>query len=135
MVKMNKEPQKEKKVTKKGKNKASTETIKSRWRKCECVILDATNETLPTDLEETHPHWPDLKPFEIFNLFFTPEMISEFTTETIRYAHSKNNHTFSVTDRDIYHFLGLILISGYHSLTWRNRSLVHYAFYECSYLF
>ena len=43
-------------------------------------------------------------------------MISKITTETMRYGRLKNNHSFHVSDNDVYEFLGLILISGYHTL-------------------
>ena len=43
-------------------------------------------------------------------------MVSKITTETMRYARLKNNHSFHVSDNDVYQFLGLILISGYHTL-------------------
>ena len=43
-------------------------------------------------------------------------MISKITTETMRYGRLKNNHSFHVSDNDVYEFLDLILISGYHTL-------------------
>ena len=43
-------------------------------------------------------------------------MVSKITTETMRYVRLKNNHSFHVSDNDVYQFLGLILISGYHTL-------------------
>ena len=43
-------------------------------------------------------------------------MGSKITAETMRYARLKNNHNFHVSDNDIYQFLHLILISGYHTL-------------------
>jgi hypothetical protein len=52
----------------------------------------------------------------IFSLFFSPTMISDIITKTMRYARSKNNQNFSVTYTDIYHLLWLILISGYNAL-------------------
>ena len=67
-------------------------------------------------LIEDFPHLPDLKPFDVFSLCFTPDMVSKITTETMRYTRLKNNHSFHVSDNDVYQFLGLILISGYHTL-------------------
>ena len=34
----------------------------------------------------------------------------------MKYARLKNNHSFHVSDNDVYQFLGLILISGYYTL-------------------
>ena len=90
--------------------------MKTQWRKNENVALDEPDETMITPLVERHPHLPDLEAFQLFSLFLTAEMISEITKETKKYARGKNNHNFTLTDNDTYHFLGLILISGYHSL-------------------
>ena len=71
----------------------------------------------PLRLVEDFSHLPDLKPFDFFSFYFTPDMVSKITTETMRYARLINNHSFHVSDNDVYQFLGLILISDYHTLS------------------
>ncbi|XP_042228896.1 piggyBac transposable element-derived protein 3-like [Homarus americanus] len=59
--------------------------------------------------------------FEIFKLFFTDEIISHLTEQTNLYAHrDKNNKDFCVDENDMMKFLGLLLISGYHSVPSEN---------------
>ncbi|KAF2884048.1 hypothetical protein ILUMI_22166 [Ignelater luminosus] len=50
-----------------------------------------------------------------------PKIISYITEQTSFYARQdKNEHNFMVTKEDICHFLGLILISGYHNVPSEN---------------
>ena len=90
---------------------------KPRWKKSEDTFLCYNQGEEPVRLVEDFPHLPDLKPFDFFSLYFTPDMVSKITTETMRYARLKNNHIFHVSDNYVYQFLGLILISGYYKLS------------------
>ena len=36
--------------------------------------------------------------------------------ETSRYAKSKNNPSFDITEKNIMNFLGILIISGYHAI-------------------
>ena len=89
---------------------------KPRWKKSEDTLLCSKQGEEPVRLVEDFPHLPDLKPLDAFGLYFTPDMVSKITTETMRYARLKINHSFHVSGNDVYQFLGLILISGYHTL-------------------
>ena len=89
---------------------------KPRWKKSEDTLLCSNQGEEPVRLVEDFPHLTDLKPFDFFSFYFTPDMVSKNTTETLRDARLKNNHSFHVSDNDVYQFLGLILISGYHIL-------------------
>ena len=100
----------------KKKSKIKSVRDKSRWKKSEDTLLCSNQGEEPVRLVENFPHLPDLKPFDFFSLYFIPDMVSKITTETMRYARLKNNHSFHVSDNDVYQFLGLILISGYHTL-------------------
>ena len=100
----------------KKKSKSKSVRDKPRWKKSEDTLLCSNQGEEPVRLVEDFPHLPDLKPFDFFSLYFTPDMVSKITTETMRYARLKNNHSFHVSDNDVYQFLGLILISGYHTL-------------------
>ena len=99
---------------KKSKNKSVGD--KPRWKKSEDTLLCSNQGEEPVRLVEDFPHLPYLKPFDFFSLYFNPDMVSKITTETMRYARLKKNHSFHVSDNDVYQFLGLMLISGYHTL-------------------
>ena len=80
------------------------------------MLLSYNQENEPVRLVEGFPHLPDLEPFDLLSLYFTPAMVLKITTETMNYARLKNSHNFHVSYNDINQFLGLILISGYHNL-------------------
>ncbi|KAJ4449677.1 hypothetical protein ANN_01081 [Periplaneta americana] len=59
--------------------------------------------------------------FEIFCLFMTPGMIEEIVKQTLVYARrDKNDHSFDVSTEEMCQFLGLLLVSGYHTLPGEN---------------
>ncbi|XP_066953355.1 piggyBac transposable element-derived protein 2-like [Macrobrachium rosenbergii] len=59
--------------------------------------------------------------FAIYKLFFPDEIISHLTPQTNLYAQRDNNDKdFSNDEEDMTKFLGLVLISGYHSLPFEN---------------
>ena len=65
---------------------------------------------------EDFPYGQNLKPFVLFDLHSTPDMILTINPETMMYVSSNSNHNFNLRGNDVYQFLGLILISGYHTL-------------------
>ena len=101
----------------KKKSKSKSVRDKPKWKKTEDVLLTYNQDEEHVRLVEDFSHLPNLKPFDLFSAYFTPDMVSKITAETMRYARLKNNHNFHVSDNDIYQFLGLILISGYHTST------------------
>ena len=87
-----------------------------RWRKTERLPLQA--HCMPQKVGEDNF---GKEPYEIFNLFFGPEIIQHITEQTNLYAvRDKNASNFHVTEEEIRKFLGLLLISGYHSLPSEN---------------
>ena len=74
-------------------------------RKCEDIKLNETAET-PFILEKEFPDLPDYEPLAIFQRFFAMEIITMITEETLRYARSKNNHSFDITKKRYHEFLG-----------------------------
>ena len=70
--------------------------VKPKLKKKEDVLLSYNQEKEPVRLVEDFPHLPKWKPFGLFSLYFTPDMGSKITTETMRYARLKNNHNFHV---------------------------------------
>ena len=100
----------------KKKSKSKSVRDKPKWKKSEDTLLCSNQGEDPARLVEDFPHLPELNPFDFFSLYFTPDIVSKITTETMRYTRLKNNHSFHVSDDDVYQFLGLTLISGYHKL-------------------
>ncbi|KAJ4437806.1 hypothetical protein ANN_13744 [Periplaneta americana] len=59
--------------------------------------------------------------FEIFCLFMMPGMIEEIVQQALVYARrDKNGHSFDVSTEEMCQFLGLLLVSGYHTLPGEN---------------
>ncbi|KAG8179722.1 hypothetical protein JTE90_006627 [Oedothorax gibbosus] len=67
-------------------------------------------------LEETHPELASKTPYELFRMYFDSDIMNLILEETLRYAAQKNNTTFSLSEKLLEVFLGIILFSGYHSL-------------------
>lgn len=60
----------------------------------------------------------DLKnysPLDLFELFFDDEMFSFILNETNRYAQQQNS-SFAVTLSELRRFIGILIVSGYHTL-------------------
>ena len=94
----------------KKKSKSKSVRGKPRWKKSEDKFLCYNQGQERLRIVEDFPHLLD---FDFFSLYFTTDMVSKIATETMRYAQLKNNHSFQVSDNDVYQFLGLILINGY----------------------
>ena len=85
----------------KKKSKSKIVRDKPRWKKSKDTLLCYNQGEEPVRLVEDFPHFPDLKPFDFFSLYFTPDMVSKITTETMTYVQLKNNHSFHVSDSDV----------------------------------
>ena len=86
----------------KKKSKSKSVRDKPRWKKSEDTLFCYNQGEEPVRLVEDFSHLPDLKRFDFFSLYFTPDMVSKITTEIMRYARLKNNHSFHVSDNDVY---------------------------------
>ena len=89
-----------------------------KWKKTENLSL---RDVDPLTKSDEIVHAAESSMFEIFLLFFSDDMIDLIVEQTNLYAtRDKNIHNFK-TDRDeLKKFLGLILMSGYHSLPSEN---------------
>ena len=97
--------------------KRDTATSVPKWTKGDRVAL-ASKPSEPPKVGEEHITKDE---FEVFRLFLTDDMIEELVVQTILYAQrDKNNPSFTVTLEEMRQFLGLLLISGYHSLPGEN---------------
>ena len=88
-----------------------------KWKKSDRVALPST-ASVPPKVGDEHITKNE---FDIFRLFFTDDMIESLVCQTVLYAQrDKNNPSFTMTSDDMRQFLGLLLVSGYHSLPGEN---------------
>ena len=53
---------------------------------------------------------------EIFEYFFDDEIVEHIVNETVRYARQNNDHEFEFSKECLYKFVGILFLSGYHTL-------------------
>ena len=90
-------------------------TIAPKWTK-KIKFEQSIPSTTVDCLSDVHPELASNTPYELFKLFCTDEIIQQIVTESMRYAGQKNDVSFAVTTEDIETFVGILLLSGYHSL-------------------
>ncbi|XP_066946081.1 piggyBac transposable element-derived protein 2-like [Macrobrachium rosenbergii] len=89
---------------------------KGRWRKRENLSFDL--HSVPAGDGEAHL---GKGVFEIYKLLFPDEIINHMTAQTNLHAQrDKNDKDFCIDEEDMTKFLGLVLISGYHSVPSEN---------------
>jgi len=67
-------------------------------------------------LVDQKPDLIELSPYEIFCLYYDDQLKHLIMSESIRYARQKNNLQFALDEADLDVFVGVLLLSGYHSL-------------------
>jgi DNA excision repair protein ERCC-6 len=85
------------------------------WRKTQ-KLNKVPAKCLPEPLIEVHPDLLDLSPVQLFFKFFNNSVMELLITESTRYAKSKNKHDFDIGEDDLCAFIGILLLTGYHSL-------------------
>ena len=112
------------------KGKAEESTSKSTSRRQKKQKLDtpqpkwgnklAYSKNIPTEnvenLLDKQPQLKTMTPFELFSHYFDDELKTMIVEESVRYARQKNNMSFEMDVGDVDIFLGILLLSGYHSL-------------------
>lgn len=77
-------------------------------------------DTSPVNIEENKVEelqlYSSKNPKQIFDLFFTDDIKSMFVNYSNKYAKDKNNHTFSINKNDLEKFIGILILTGYHTL-------------------
>lgn len=58
----------------------------------------------------------DKTPVEVFEMFFTDELVNYIVQQSVSYAAQNNRHQFTLSADCIKKFLGFLLLTGYHSL-------------------
>lgn len=57
-----------------------------------------------------------LTPVEVFSLYFTDEIFNKIVEFSNIYSKQQNRHDFHLTSVDLRKFIGILILSGYHSL-------------------
>jgi hypothetical protein len=97
-------------------DEVEAEAEAQRWRKHKTFA-----EVLPSArCESVAENYPDLlgkTEYEIWKLFLDQTIMEHILSQTLLYARRDcNNPTFEMTAQELQNFLGIILLSGYHSL-------------------
>ena len=89
----------------------------SKWKKITNSINNFIDD-VSTILGDRILNLNGSSPFEIWRFLFTEEMIDQIVCQTNLYKNrDKNNSNFNVTGEEIRKILGILLLSGYHSLS------------------
>ena len=62
-------------------------------------------------------------PLDAFFTLFSHDLLGEIVRQTMLYAQQRGNLNFSVTKEELICFLGILLVSGYHSAPYRRLYL------------
>lgn len=62
----------------------------------------------------------NLQPVDIFKIFFTEKFMEHICNESQKYAIFKGHHDFTVSVREMYVYIGILLLSGYCKVPFRR---------------
>lgn len=65
---------------------------------------------------EKYPELVGMSPYELFRKYYDDHLRKLIVDESNRYAQQKNNSSFKLDVEDLDVFVGILLLSGYHSL-------------------
>jgi hypothetical protein len=79
-------------------------------------VLPCSSEALLQLQEQMKHDLCDKNPYELFRLYFDNEVQNLITDESVKYARQHNNTSFTLDTHDLDVFIGILLLTGYHSL-------------------
>ena len=86
------------------------------WNKGEIIYTHSPTSVELQDKENLKNLYGGLTPLEIFFLFFDDEVVNLVLEFTLKYASDNNRHSFSLQKEELLGFVGILLLSGYHTL-------------------
>ena len=86
------------------------------WKKGEIIYTHSPTSVELQDKENLKNLYGGLTPLEIFFLFFDDEVVNLVLEFTLKYASDNNRHSFSLQKEELLGFVGILLLSGYHTL-------------------
>lgn len=105
------------------KSPLTTKKIKNQKPKGQWVPRGHTTydlEPLPGPLikakEHLHNEIKDCSPIDLFNKFFTNDVLDYIIKQSTMYARQNNNMTFQLDRWTLKRFLGILIISGFHTV-------------------
>lgn len=79
-------------------------------------VIPCNSERLVAKEEQMKQDLRDKTLYELFKLFYDDEVQSLIVNESVKYARQNNNTSFSLDMSDLDVFIGIMLLTGYHSL-------------------
>jgi len=79
-------------------------------------VIPSSSESLLAKQEQMKNDLRDRTPYELFKLYYDDEVQNLIITESVKYARQKNNTSFALEQSDLDVFIGIMLLTGYHSL-------------------
>lgn len=89
---------------------------KASWNENDDYFQPIDVEGLETSAHDFRDTYADFSPINIFKTFLNDEIMNLLVLETNRYASQHNRHDVIVTEDDIFKFIGILILSGYHSM-------------------
>lgn len=100
--------------TGKGKKKGLDEELE--WKR-EDIADGVQYENIEGDnIEKLQVELGHLTKFEFFKLFFDDKVCDLIMKESVKYSQQENVHNFSLDSKDLHRFVGILFLTGYHSL-------------------
>lgn len=79
-------------------------------------VIPCSSESLLAKQEQMKHDLSDRTPYELFRQYYDDEVQNLIIAESVKYARQKNNTSFTLDKSDLDVFIGIMLLTGYHSL-------------------
>lgn len=102
-----------------------------RWTKNMNSFTGMTEDINHVCMEEKYPLLVAKSPYELWKMYFNDDIIKHVLHQTALYARrDKSDTKFHLTERQLLNFLGIVLLSGYHTVPseadyWSNQQDLH----------
>ena len=91
--------------------------VKPKWKSGnESLVFQWPEHSDLEPLSLQYPLLANMSPAEIFSLFFDNDMKNMIIEQSLLYSVHRNNHRFKLSCSDLEKFIGVILLSGYHTI-------------------
>ena len=102
---------------KKTKSKSQADVPASNWKFGQDIEQTFFSENKQKEnLEKIEEQLGNFSPFQMFQYFFDQNVSDLIIEQSIKYSRENNDHDFTLDILDLYRFIGVLLLSGYHSL-------------------
>lgn len=91
-------------------------SVQPTWKKGSVALNTQPESREQYAIEELITNLENKSPLEIFLLFFDDDIQDLIVEQSLKYAHENNRQNFNFTKNDLLKFIGILLLSGYHTL-------------------